>query len=580
MAGCICEQEDKLYSDIEGHEAKKLISTTHVSDAVAHEMAHQTVSYRKDVDERYKDNDRQGLEGQGPNFEFTADGNIFFPEYKDSLRDMYERQRILRPKEYDVKEYETVWLAYQSLKDGATQAAHIVHHYDKNGQVDVRDVVVLTFDHDAKKGTMHSLNISNNGENHHSLESAYDAMKTRLDGFGEAVQKDDTCVLVREESAINPVSLFHQKLCVVQEKTSIPTNELRNELVQIYMINLRLEERPSVDQNIPIHIPFYLQKLLSRDEKGELVERPTEKQDLKQKHNRPLFKEASLEKPHTVLHAPETQKDNLVGFLIEEKKIIADRKKDKNPLQVLFERKKVAGSQETSQKDKKEKTHFKKEIHVDRVELARQIEVIKDVSIPSKRERKILYKERKRERKVRKRHIRLFEQFRNMIKMFEKRKREDIKKHRYMERKILGKKGPRKQEHTTFKLKGKESTRQRKKEMKVLRKKEAKNKLTLQFIQGYILFVLFSYGEKIGLQKTNENVRKERTSQNIKREHYKAPWILFSIIWYLTMIREQGLVQYQPKKKQKKSGKKKKRTGIIFDRSQYHLAAQPLSIML
>ena len=74
--------------------------------------------------------------------------------------------------------------------------------------MDIRDVVLLTYDSQTNTGRMHILNISQEGKNHKTLESARDAMQKRLGGFEGEMKTDTVFLCVREEKPIDPMSFY------------------------------------------------------------------------------------------------------------------------------------------------------------------------------------------------------------------------------------------------------------------------------------------------------------------------------------------------------------------------------------
>lgn len=549
MAGCVVENENQLYEQSETLEVAKLISSGLGEDA-AKKQGHETMLHHRKVDDEYKKQDVEGQEGVGAEFTFTSDGDVYFPEYGGYLGELYKNQKKARPREYVPKEHGTVIEAYRMLKNGATQAAHIVHHYDENGQPDVRDVVVLTFDHTTNRGTMHILNISEDGENHHSLESAYEAMKTRLNGFGKEVMKDDAYLLVRNESPVDPVSLFREKLLIVQEKAVIPSDKYEREPVEVYKPTLRFQEPSPVIRNIPVHIPVYLQKLLGRDEKGMPVKTAAEKQVQKRVRIQSspdtifLYRQSEGEKEKKT--TPPSNNPSYASKAVE--KSSAPFPKDKKTgntvsSQILFDRKRAVQTEIVQQDE--EKTPVRKKIHTEEHKNLGHRIIKKETIVKLKKEHRIYQKE-KRIKKSEKRRILIFEQFRKITLGLERQKRKIKIRNRWMG--------------------SAEQMRQRN-----------DSKAVFRFTQAFLLFTLFSFERKADQHKIPFVERKKETYE-IHHELHETPWVLLSIIWHMTMIREQGVVQYQPKKKKKKAHDTKKRAGIIFDRS--YLTAKPLIIVL
>ena len=113
----------------------------------------------------------------------------------------------------------------------------------------------------------------------------------------------------------------------------------------------------------------------------------------------------------------------------------------------------------------------------------------------------------------------------------------------------------------------------KKKELKIQKKKE--KKAVLNFTFAFTLWMLFLYDSKLlhlekpsDTKKTIENHEENKTDQKSETEEIR-PWILFSIIYYLSMIRESG-ARHSPqqkavsKKKSKKFHRIMPQSGIIF----------------
>ncbi|KKR26824.1 MAG: hypothetical protein UT57_C0026G0009, partial [Microgenomates group bacterium GW2011_GWC1_39_7] len=333
MAGCVTENENQLYKDVEDYETKKLIATSHIDHDVARDLAHNIVSKRKDVDDRYKEKDQQGIEGKGPEFEFTPEGDVRFPEFNECLGEMCERQKAVRPQEYNKEEHDTVISAYQTLRNGAKQAAHIVHHYNE-GELDIRDIVILTYDHKTNTGQMHVLNISREGKNHQTLESAREAMKTRLGGFTEEIKTEGVFLFVREEKPIDPVSLFREKTNSeeIHERTVTSLNDYRKEPVREFRTANSVQETMPIirtvvyaDTNkddVPFRLPLFLQRLMGRDENGAMRQQKKRKE---KKHNNIVLRDNGIQEAQ---NRKSTKETSSVFTRIEKQKEKSDEKKE------------------------------------------------------------------------------------------------------------------------------------------------------------------------------------------------------------------------------------------------------------
>jgi hypothetical protein len=604
MAGCVCEKENELYEDSQKNEAKKLVATG-VSADVAQKQAHEIVDHHRSVDNKFKGQDEEGCEGKGAAFTFTSDGDVFFPEYKGYLNGLYQNQKEARPQQYNPEEHETVLSAYQSLRNGATQAAHIVHHYNEQGDLDIRDVVVLTYDRQTNTGQMHILNISREGNSHQSLESARVAMQQRLGGFKEEIKTENIFLFVREEKAIDPVSLFREKSQApeIHERIVISLNDYGEEPLRKVSIVQPVKEaipfiRPVFQadkrrEDIPFRLPSFLQRLMGRDENGKLIQQ--EKQTKRKEKNIIMYDN----RPREIQNGKFTKETSSVLLHIEKQKEKVDEgkkgivlaretgigiggalfildslkepvtpltKKEKREIHRVIrrlERIEQSASPRLSMKkerSKRESVHLRL-IHPDTAKRVKR--EMRRVKLLSRREIKKLKNKEK---------LRIFfplKERKHATISTETRKKENFSVHAKKMRLLTA------LEKITRRIRSEDQRLIKKPERKIrLRRKEKQDKqerkyyvrrLVMEFIKTWIIFALlqqFSYEKQSS--KSKENVvsgipfRKEEQSS-----HESGPWVLLSIIWYLTMIREQGKVVISPKKKKKKKIHAKKKLASL-----------------
>jgi len=633
MAGCICEKEDQLYQDSENLVMKKLVASG-IGGGVARQQAHETVLLRRSVDERYKEQDMEGREGIGAEFTFTKDGDVYFPEFNGRLNELYQNQKEIRSKEYNPEEHKTVLTAYESIKNGASQAAHIVHHYDKNGQLDVRDVVVLTFDHKSNRGTMHVLNISRDGKNHDSLEDAYEAMKSRLDGFGREVKNDDVCLIIRDEKPLDPILLFRDHTPLTTEHSSAVYGEYKK-IQEDRPVNGECIKEPhplirpaihadKINDPMPKHLPFFLQRLLGRDEKGEIAKKETQKSEQQKDHNPTKKKQESQKKQKSrertvlvreiTLHKKKMEEGRKSLIFIEqtsiavggalyilesfnkpiirlskkEKKMLRRQERKERYIEKQLEKKAKKkrnnntniqrGSEMVVLKGKKEHRDEKKRLKVDRKETAGIVLQRTETKVHKKRKKEI-----QKSKKTETQHIVfLFKEKRK-----EKRTKESMKGHvkavglmRAFE--TLSKK-IRKIEHQSQKKKDKYIVGVNQ-ELHVIREQKIRYICALiACFRALILFECIRHTKQSNVSKSDEStyelgkkVKKEKKLQNMNsNDDESTPWILLSIIWHMSVIREHGQSVFFPtqrKKKKKDKGKNKvSRIGTIRNLSTYGL---------
>lgn len=270
---CGSSRTEELYKFSEDYDTEQLI-VGGMNPDLARQTAREHVEIRKKADQKSEKRDRLGEEGIGPEFILTPDGDIYFPEYNDSLEKMYERQQKSSFDMYHKEEHETVLRAYQKLRDGASQSAHVCHNYNEKGELEIRDVVILTYDHQSGRGEMHVLNISNQGTMHATVESALEAATQRLVGF-ETVRSDDICVFVRKDNPIDPVSLFqdqHVQPSFSQHRSVYTEKNPEPHRLSTPLPDASFPNRPVFDadrsHDVPFTLPLYLQRLTGRDSEG------------------------------------------------------------------------------------------------------------------------------------------------------------------------------------------------------------------------------------------------------------------------------------------------------------------------
>jgi len=575
MAGCVCEEEDSLYQAIEGFETKKIIATSQMKADLARDVAHKIVDTRRGIDENYKEADQLGIEGEGPTFTFTTNGDVYFPEFDNCLGEMYERQKAVRPKQYRKEEHDTVLSAYQALRNGAKQAAHIVHQYNEQGELDIRDVVVLTFDHQTNTGHMYILNISQEGKNHTTLESAHDAMQKRLGGFEEKVRTDSVFLFVREENPVDPVSLFRERKII----RLTPIQPVK-EAVPRFRTVLNADK----DSHIPFRIPLFLQRLMGRDEKGELIQQKKQKE--KKNKNVEIQKTTLSKETSPVVSHIEKQKEKVEK---ERRAIVVAEKTGVGIGGALFLLKKEA-EQPPLRLTKKEKRFALRVAHkhlgkpdsslspklsFDRVKRdLRKAKLFHTLGSKDSIDnaKLVKYKDLKRPKDKEIKRLRNKETVHIIFPRKEKKRSVGSKEKKKKENFVL-----RANELRLLAVLEKISRKIRKEGIYAKGKQERKMKLILEFTRIWILFMLSHHSRNWGVFNSgNENpalrdcVRSGR--ENI--HHEQSPWVLLSIIWYLTMIREQGKAVIIPKKKKKNKRRGKKKRKLLRTRYSQRISQQ------
>jgi hypothetical protein len=573
FGGCAPKNKDKLYEDSENYEVEKLIAQG-VSEPEARRQAKEITKERRKDDELYEHRDALGIEGKGPEFTLTESDVLF---KNQSLHAMYEKQQNLMPEEYNTEEHATVLSAFQSLRDGVKQAAHIVHHYNENGKLDIRDVVVLTYDHETNTGQMHILNISQEGKNHRSLESAREAMQTRLGGFKEELKTDRVFLFVREEAPIDPVSLFREKSHApeIHERTIISLNDYGQEPSrEVPIIQPAKEAIPFIrpvfqadnnKENVPFRLPSFLQRLMGRDENGKLIkkEKPTKKKGktiiVYDNGHKEIQRSKSKEETSSVVSRIEKQKEKAdekkksitfaqqTGVGVGGALLLLDaltqpilpltrsEKKEIRKAKWRTEQRTSRGFSIKKERAKRENTRLAPASpnrgESRRVKRLRNKEKLKTIFTLKEKRRKELRKEKKQavgsKEKRNKEKPGIHAKKLRLITVFEKVSRK-------IHKEVIGAK--------------------RKQERNSIGQKETVRRSILEFTRAWILFMLLrsSSFEKQRHEKKENVLFIRKNNKEEKTIHESSPWILLAIIWYMTMIREQGKVVVLPQKKRKK----------------------------
>jgi hypothetical protein len=585
MAGCVCEEEDSLYQAIEGFETKKIIATSQMKADLARDVAHKIVDTRRGIDENYKEADQLGIEGEGPMFKFTTDGDVYFPEFDDRLGEMYERQKVVRPEKYRKEEHDTVLSAYQALRNGANQAAHVVHQYNERGELDIRDIVILTYDHQTNTGRMHVLNISQEGKNHTTLESARDAMQKRLGGFEEKVKTDSVFLFIREQTPVDPVSLFREQ----SDKNSIRERKI----IRLTPVQPAKEAVPQLrtvlnvdkDSHIPFRIPLFLQRLMGRDEKGELIQQKKQKE----KKNKNVEKQKGTPSKETssVVSRIEKQKQKVEkerrAIVVAEKTgvgiggalFLLKKEAEQPPLRLTKKEKRFALRVAHKHLGKPDSSLSPKLSFVDKAKLFHTLGLQDSID----NAKLVKYKDLKRPKDKEIKRLRHKEIVHIIFPRKEKKRSVGSKEKRKKENSVLRAKElrllvvlktiRRKIRKEGIYAKGKQ-------ERKIIRPKESVQRLILEFTRAWILFMLFrhSYIDKQQHEKKENVIFIGKTNKEEKTIHESSPWILLSIIWYLTMIREQGKAVIIPKKKKKNKRRGKKQRKLLWTRYPQRISQQ------
>lgn len=95
-------------------------------------------------------------------FTLTARGTIYFPGYKTDLEKLHQNQLKKTPEQYSLTDHQTSRLIQHAFANGATE---VVTSYAREGS-DNRDIIIMTYDPILNKGTQRILNTAVDGGYH------------------------------------------------------------------------------------------------------------------------------------------------------------------------------------------------------------------------------------------------------------------------------------------------------------------------------------------------------------------------------------------------------------------------------
>jgi hypothetical protein len=279
-----CPDDKKLnkdiYNDMMEQVAQK--SSLDIKDPEQRKTAHKIILpiFRERVREnkKYIQQDREGPPvAEGPEFIINENG-IYYPQFQKSLQQMYKDQKRIRPWLYNEKEHATMTMVEGALTHGATLVKHVSHNKDSEGNEVIRDQIILRWDSITQKGTMEIRNIARDG-NFHSIEKALDIMRGESSGMAEIHPTDGVGIFVDKplpSEHVSSILLSHH----VGEVFDIPQLIARDTAKTVGYVGSRLrddvgemitvmKDRIGEDVKNKFVIPPFLKRLLGNEEDNE-----------------------------------------------------------------------------------------------------------------------------------------------------------------------------------------------------------------------------------------------------------------------------------------------------------------------
>ena len=530
--------------------------------------------------------------------------------YDTGIEDFHTRQQDFMPEKYSLDDHLTSKAINEAFRNGATT---VVTSYHREGK-DHRDILIMNLDPITKEGTTTVINTAVDG-NFHTFDGIIAIAKEQFSTLKEMHLSEKTFLLVDKEIPLeriqHPLEHIKEQFQVWNETRNVKAHKDTSKYIETQKNNFstkdgllapfgtdriirdisltkkrfdQFRKESSSRENIIPKYPYQLKekqgeyihkgdkKIKSKDhsapevmiQKVKHIETQHKKM-LEKKVMLGVIKETNVGIAASVVFLREIAKQPIIRLTKKEKKMF--RKMERKNRQYitkehrtksLVEKNRVVPILSEKQiKQKKEKRIFWKK-HIQREMMV----FSQEIKLKLKKEKKLRKKERREKKELRrkkhkeiimikteKKYIFLFEQWKKIARRIEK-----------LEKRAHGN------------TKGKEKSRKKEKQLK-------KKEHIFRFVETFLLFALLKKGKQFhsGEKEISQGMKEKK---NYIPEEQETPWVLLSIIWYMTMIREQGMVQYHTKKKKKKPEKKKRVEGVIFDRTMYYSSAKSLAIML
>lgn len=553
---CKCERQNFLdaYEDEMEHTLEEMKIDSPTTEARIH-VAH-TLRPRFALDRQSAERETNNIsEYEVPEAEFTVtpDGRVLYTKYNRTLDELHERQRELQPDQYSVNEHDTSRLIERMFQRGATE---VVTSYSR-AEGDNRDIVVMRFDPITRIGTTHIINTQVDGSNH-DFQTIQGIAKDKFTHLAEATSGEHLFVLsnapVRNEKIVEGIKSFQESKqydikkiapsmdTVVLEEFAVTSRQVREKVTQDIKDTIRGVQRyvqttqkhhPKKEDVPPFYVRLFgLKKSIISDRDKDFLS-PGFSSNLQ-----------SVDTQKTIIRHVQHEVNYGSNHTNGDKQV--DRKKSNMVLTTVFETEPIKRGK--GMQVEKKQPPFRKEKRL--IEKEKKLKRQK-ISIPLFHESPVILINNNNEKKR--------DESSGNQKNLPQRYTWMVQQLRRIEQSLL------KQDRASNNHINKEN------ESKNDREKRTEQIIMVRVTQLILIWLITSYAEKHSLLKQT-TLTKKIGSEYIYRnyQHNETPWILFSIIWYLVMLREQGKVTIQKKQKKKKTNNVNIPTVIFaYERNNY-----------
>ncbi len=271
-----CPPDTKLNKDIYEHEISQAAKKNNLdlTDPRQRKEAHMLIlpSFKKRVQEnnKYYLQDKEGPpESKGPGF-IIRDGGIYFPDSDVTMQQLYQNQKLLRPKQYDPIEHAAMTLMEQALVNGATYVRHPGYHRNENFEYEIRDGIKMELKDGI--GTMEIQNISLKKGRGLTLKESYDVMRSNGDLFIEGHPQEG--IFIFTDAPIDP-EIVHSILDRAKQSSDSvdPASERMTQIAEFIEngVSAKIDEWLKRIEDAHIQdriIPPYMKRLFGIPEAG------------------------------------------------------------------------------------------------------------------------------------------------------------------------------------------------------------------------------------------------------------------------------------------------------------------------
>lgn len=542
-------------------------------------------------------NERSGRkEYTGAAFEVLENGDLYYPQSGRTMMELYERTRRYKPELFSESEYATAILVMQSIKNGARSVSFPSYNRDEKGNEKIRDVYTLVIEGNA--GHIVTRNVAGDGPQY-SLDGMHTVMQSMFSK-------------VREVHPVTGVYIFTDVPPSDQEAKQAVATAFRRPVLAFQPAVSLSEYHPVAGIPVEPAVPLFpLDRHPLTVGSADLLRKKT--QEFLRTTGKKLtilidrsVKESEKSVPLFIRWAlgRETPKGNGKTIAVPVVKEAPNEQKiqPKRREQVLTADTKRLGKKETAMKRRLRRT-LRRTAHRERQSDRPSVpaaETKHPNRIPAPGEvtpMPGLSRKAERRRFRKKKPVELFLGLRKTGKRREKAVRHNAERTQAEQRpkaslsEVLPRRGKRNRlEKRSARIlrkslrllrmrelppefrKSERNGTPRKPENKTEIKRKRKEATAGTYVSLLILLILqeMKPNGPVGQALSEKNLRPEQETVSPAEQPIlsSSPWVLFSIIWYLNMLRESGFVKTGPgKKKTKKTKRQKQRNTGVFPRS-------------